>query len=104
MLTPLHSNSFQLCQIIKKIEFIEKQVQGSDYEIKAYMNKLCSPITAFPGVGPVYGAMVLPKVGHISHFSSRKQLVSYAWIDANVKESGEFKGKRHMSPYMPHLT
>ena len=69
------------------------------------MAKLDSPVTTIPGVGPVYGAVVLSELGDIHRFPSAKQIVSYAGIDAQVHESGEFKGDQtHMSkrgsPYL----
>ena len=61
--------------------------------------------TSVPGVGPVYGAVILSEIGDIHRFPSGKQLVSYAGIDATVHESGEFQASQmHMSkrgsPYL----
>ena len=69
------------------------------------MEKLSSPITSIPGIGPVYGAVILAEIGNINRFPSGKQLVSYSGIDASVHESGEFAGTRsHISkrgsPYL----
>jgi len=70
------------------------------------MKTLQSPATSLPGVGPVYGAIILAEIGDISRFPSAKQIVSYAGLDATVNESGEFKGQRSSiskrgSPYLP---
>lgn len=97
--------AFQLRQIIEQIEFIEMQVEGLDREIEAYMEKLQSPVTTLPGVGPVYGAVILAEIGDISRFPSGKQIVSYAGLDATVNESGESQGRRtpiskRGSPYL----
>ena len=97
--------AFQLRQIIEQIEFIEIQVEGLDQEIEAYMEKLQSPITTLPGIGPVYGAIILAEIGDVNRFPSGKQIVSYAGLDATVNESGDFKGQRtpiskRGSPYL----
>ena len=97
--------AFQLRQIIEQIEYVEKQIKDLDNEIVCYMDKLQSPITTLPGVGPVYGAIILAEIGDINRFPSGKQIVSYAGLDASVNESGEFKGsKSHISkrgsPYL----
>jgi len=97
--------SFQIRQIIEQIEFVEEQLASLDQQIEAYMEKLSSPITSIPGIGPVYGAVILAEIGNINRFPSGKQLVSYSGIDASVHESGEFAGTRsHISkrgsPYL----
>lgn len=82
----------------KQLEFVEGQITLLDQQIEAYMAKLDSPVTTIPGVGPVYGAVILSELGDIHRFPSAKQIVSYAGIDAQVHESGEFKGDQtHMS-------
>ncbi len=97
--------AFQLRQIIEQIDFVEIQIAKLDQEIEAYMNALQSPVMTLPGVGPVYGAIILAEIGDINRFPSAKQIVSYAGLDATVYESGEFKGQRSSiskrgSPYL----
>lgn len=99
------SFAFQIRQMIEQLEFVEAQVAMIDAEIDAYMTKLDSPVTTIPGVGPVYGAIILSELGDIRRFPSGKQIVSYAGIDASVSSSGEFEGTQsHMSkrgsPYL----
>jgi len=86
--------AFQMKQILEQLEFIEKQIRLLDQQIEDYMNELDSPITTIPGVGPVYGAVILSELGNINRFPSGKQIVSYAGIDASVNESGSFKGNQ----------
>ena len=97
--------AFQIRQMVEQLEFVEGQITLLDQQIEAYMAKLDSPVTTIPGVGPVYGAVILSELGDIHRFPSAKQIVSYAGIDAQVHESGEFKGDQtHMSkrgsPYL----
>ena len=97
--------AFQMQQILQQITFIEEQIELLDSEIRSYMDKLASPVTTIPGIGPVYGAVILSELGDVKRFPSGKQIVSYAGIDASVHESGEFQGTQmHMSkrgsPYL----
>ncbi len=85
-------------QILEQLLFIEKQMEALELGIKAYMAKLDSPVTTIPGIGPVYGAVILSELGDIRRFPSGKQLVSYAGIDPTVHQSGAFNGSQmHMS-------
>jgi len=97
--------AFQIRQMVEQLEFVEEQIALLDQQIETYMAKLDSPVTTIPGVGPVYGAVILSELGDIHRFPSAKQIVSYAGIDAQVHESGEFKASEaHMSkrgsPYL----
>ena len=96
---------FEMQQILRQIRFIEQQIEELDQKIDNYMKELNSPITTIPGIGPVYGAVILSELGNIHRFPSGKELVSYAGIDASVSQSGEFTGSdMHMSkrgsPYL----
>ena len=97
--------AFQIRQMLEQLDFVEAQIESLDQEIQAYMDQLDSPVSSVPGVGPVYGAVILSEIGDIHRFPSGKQLVSYAGIDASVHESGEFQATQaHMSkrgsPYL----
>lgn len=90
--------AFQIRQMLEQLEFVDKQIEGIDVEIKAYMDKLNSPVTTIPGVGPAYGAVILSELGDIHRFPSAKQIVSYSGLDASVSESGDFAGDQcHIS-------
>lgn len=97
--------AFQIRQMVEQLEFIEEQTALLDQQIEAYMAKLDSPITSIPGIGPVYGAVILSELGDIHRFPSAKQIVSFAGLDAQIKESGEFIGtqthiSKRGSPYL----
>ena len=97
--------AFQIRQMLEQLDFVETQIQDLEQEIQVYMDKLDSPVTSVPGVGPVYGAVILSEIGDIHRFPSGKQLVSYSGIDASVHESGDFQASQtHMSkrgsPYL----
>lgn len=97
--------AFQIRQMVEQLEFIEEQTALLDQQIEAYMEKLDSPITSIPGIGPVYGAVILSELGNINRFPSAKQIVSFAGLDAQIKESGEFTDtqthiSKRGSPYL----
>ncbi len=99
------SFAFQIRQMLEQLEFVETQIATIDAKIGTYMAKLDSPVTTIPGVGPVYGAIILSELGDIHRFPGAKQIVSYAGIDATVHESGEFEGNQSRmskrgSPYL----
>ena len=96
--------SFQLRALLEQMRFIEKQV-SDEAEIAAIMEKLNSPITTIPGIGPVLGAVILGEIGDIHRFESPSKLVAYAGIDATVAQSGEFEASHNRmskrgSPYL----
>ena len=97
--------SFQLRALLEQMRFIEKQVADTETEISALMEKLNSPITTIPGIGPILGAVILGEIGDIRRFDSPAKLVAYAGIDASVAQSGEFEATHNRmskrgSPYL----
>lgn len=97
--------SFQLRLLLEQMKFIEQQVSDTEAEIKALMDKLNSPITTIPGIGPILGAVILSEIGDIRRFDSPGKLVAYAGIDASVAQSGEFEATHNRmskrgSPYL----
>lgn len=97
--------AFQIRQMVEQLEFIEQQTALLDQQIESYMLKLNSPVTSIPGIGSIYGAVILSELGDIHRFPSAKQIVSFAGLDVQVKESGEFIGtqthiSKRGSPYL----
>ena len=96
---------FQLKLLITQMQFIEQQVKDTENEIKAYMQKINSPITSIPGIGLITGAAILSEIGDISKFNNPAKLVAYAGIDASVSQSGEYESTHNRmskrgSPYL----
>ena len=99
------SFTFQLKLLIEQIKFIDDQVKECETKIKELMEKIDSPITTIPGIGPVLGAVIISEFGDISRFDKPSKLVAYAGIDATVSQSGEFEGTHNVmskrgSPYL----
>ncbi len=101
----MDSFSLQIKMLIQQISFIQNQVSDIDKEIESLLEKLNSPITTIPGIGPVNGATILGEIGDISRFSNPSKLVAYSGIDASVSQSGDYESTHnHMSkrgsPYL----
>lgn len=98
--------SLQLKLLLEQIKFIEAQVADLESEINLILDKINSPITTIPGIGPITGATILAEIGNISRFSNPAKLVAYAGIDASVKQSGTSgsasnnKMSKRGSPYL----
>ena len=101
----LDSFSLQIKMLIQQISFIQNQVSDIDKEIEELLEKINSPITTIPGIGPVNGATILGEIGDISRFSNPSKLVAYSGLDASISQSGEYESTyNHMSkrgsPYL----
>lgn len=99
------SFSFQLKMLLEQMKFIESQAKDTEKEIKTLLEKLQSPITTIPGIGPILGAIIISEFGDISKFDNPSKLVAFAGIDASVSQSGEFESTRNVmskrgSPYL----
>jgi len=97
--------SFQLRAMLEQMKFIEQQVSDTEKEIKSVMDRLNSPITTIPGIGPTLGAVILGEIGDIRRFDSPAKLVAYAGIDASVSQSGDSESSNNKmskrgSPYL----
>lgn len=79
----------EMKQTIEQIEFLEKQEQELEKEIKALMKVVDSKIETIPGVGPTLGAIIISEIGDIRRFSNVAKLVAYAGLDASTTQSGE---------------
>lgn len=83
--------ALQLKMLLGQIKFIEAQIYDLEREIEILLEKLQSPITTIPGMGPITAATVLGEIGDINRFSTPSKLVAYAGIDATVHQSGNYK-------------
>jgi len=84
------SFSLQIKMIIEQLNFIENQIAQLNQELKLLLDKINSPISTIPGIGPVNEATILGEIGDINRFSTPSKLVAYAGLDASISQSGEF--------------
>ena len=99
--------SFQLKQLIDRMNFLDKQIEALDCRILEYYEKFDCYLHTIPGIGMIAAAAILAEIGDINRFKSSSALVAFAGIDPTVRQSGEFSSTHnHMSkrgsPYLRH--
>lgn len=99
--------SFQLKQLIDRMNFLDKQIEALDIEIMKYYEQFDCYLHTIPGIGIIGAATILAEIGDISRFKNSSALVAFAGIDPTVPQSGEFNSTHnHMSkrgsPYLRH--
>ena len=99
--------SFQLKQLIDRMNFLDKQIEALDCQILEYYEKFDCYLHTIPGIGVIAAATILAEIGDINRFKSSSALVAFAGIDPTVRQSGEFSSTHnHMSkrgsPYLRH--
>ena len=86
--------SFQLLQEIKKLKFIQSQVDSYDDIILEYVTKVNKELLSVPGIGSVTAGLIIGEIGDINNFSNSDKLISFAGLDLRVYESGKYKLKK----------
>ena len=99
--------SFQLKQLIDRMNFLDKQIETLDCQILEYYEKFDCYLHTIPGIGIIGAATILAEIGDISRFKNSSSLIAFAGIDPTVRQSGEFNSTHnHMSkrgsPYLRH--
>jgi len=99
--------SFQLKQLIDRMNFLDKQIEALDIEIMKYYEQFDCYLHTIPGIGIIGAATILAEIGDISRFKNSSSLIAFAGIDPTVRQSGEFNSTHnHMSkrgsPYLRH--
>lgn len=99
--------SFQLKQLIDRMNFLDKQIEALDCQILEYYEKFDCYLHTIPGIGMIAAATILAEIGDINRFKSSSALVAFAGIDPTVRQSSEFSSTHnHMSkrgsPYLRH--
>ena len=99
--------SFQLKQLIDRMNFLDKQIEALDIEIMKYYEQFDCYLHTIPGIGIIGAATILAEIGNISRFKNSSALVAFAGIDPTVRQSGEFNSthnhlSKRGSPYLRH--
>ena len=99
--------SFQLKQLIDRMNFLDKQIEALDCQILEYYEKFDCYLHSIPGIGMIGAATILAEIGDISRFKNSSSLIAFTGIDPTVRQSGEFNSTHnHMSkrgsPYLRH--
>ncbi|MDR1981690.1 MAG: IS110 family transposase [Tannerellaceae bacterium] len=111
--TVLSLKSEQTAFYQQNIQAIESEIKKEVSRDKSFKEKV-DKITTIKGVGLITAVSVLCETNGFQLFNNIRQVVSYAGLDVEMKESGSFKGKTRISKkgnarirhalYMPALT
>lgn len=74
-------------------------------ELVKLTKESCPKLLTIPGIGANTAAGIIGEIGSISNFRNAGSLLSFAWLDPKVYESGKFKAKstpitKHGSSYL----
>ena len=87
--------SFSLVQTIKTLKFLEAKDKDYVDMIMYYVKQLDTKIITIKGVGYITAGIILGEIGDITRFKNAEHLISYAGLDIEVYESGNFKATNH---------
>lgn len=86
------SKSLELRQTLKKVAYVQQDLDEVEAQIKDMVDSLHSPILDIPGIGYTTGAMILAEVGDFNRFANADKLLAFSGMSPSKYESGEFKG------------
>ena len=102
------------------VQLLEEQIVEVEQEIElliekhSYIAEAVKRACTIPGIGRISAVTVLAETNFFLDFNNARQVTKYAGLDIILKESGTFKGKRHISKrgnsylraalYMPSLS
>ena len=88
------SLALQITQTIEQIELLSHQLFDTELEMSNIESCLRSVLFTIPGIGIVYGGIILGEIGDIHRFSSPNKVLAFAGLDPTVYQSGNFQAKR----------
>lgn len=85
--------SFQLTQGIKRLNYIQTQIDDYNEQIKTYVELINPNILTITGISYITAGLILGEIGDISNYKNSEHLISYAGLDVKIYESGKYKAK-----------
>lgn len=85
--------SFQLIQGIKRLNYIQSEINEYNEQIKTYVEMINPNILSISGISYITAGHILGEIGDISNFKNSEHLISYAGLDVKIYESGKYKAK-----------
>jgi transposase len=95
----------ELQALLAQIQLLEQQMSALDAELRRRLEQVPGYLLSVPGMGGLLAVTVLAELGDVQRFTTVKQVVAFAGLDASVFDSGEFHATRqHISKRgSPHL-
>ena len=83
------AKSLELKHTIHMIRELTVQVKEIETEIEVILDQINSPILSVPGIGPVFGAMIIAEIGDFSRFDSPDKILAFAGCSPSTYQSGQ---------------
>jgi len=83
------AKSLELKHTIKLIRELTSEIDEIEFEIKAIMDEINSPILTIPGISYNMGAMIIAEIGDFHRFDSADKILAYAGMSPSTYQSGQ---------------
>ena len=83
------AKSLELKHTIKLIQELSSEIDEIEFEIKAIMDEINSPILTIPGISYNMGAMIIAEIGDFHRFDSADKILAYAGMSPSTYQSGQ---------------
>ena len=83
------AKSLELKHTIKLIRELTSEIDEIEFEIKAIMDEINSPILTIPGISYNMGAMSIAEIGDFHRFDSADKILAYAGMSPSTYQSGQ---------------
>ena len=83
------AKSLELKHTIKLIRELTSEIDEIEFEIKAIMAEINSPILTIPGISYNMGAMIIAEIGDFHRFDSADKILAYAGMSPSTYQSGQ---------------
>ena len=83
------AKSLELKHTIKIIRELTSEIDEIEFEIKAIMDEINSPILTIPGISYNMGAMIIAEIGDFHRFDSADKILAYAGMSPSTYQSGQ---------------
>ena len=83
------AKSIELKHTIRLIQELTSEIDEIEFEIKAIMDEINSPILTIPGISYNMGAMIIAEIGDFSRFDSADKILAYAGMSPSTYQSGQ---------------
>ena len=83
------AKSLELKHTIKLIQELTSEIDEIEFEIKAIMDEINSPILTIPGISYNMGAMIISEIGDFHRFDSADKILAYAGMSPSTYQSGQ---------------